>query len=108
MGAFQTTSLVENKLADEAYDAAEQDVVVRTFADMLWAVTKDGGKKRAAGTKPPWWCDDGHPEALWRHLWRWRDGEKVDPDSGAHPLVHMAWRALAIAYQEIHGEVDPT
>jgi len=31
----------------------------------------------------------------------------MDPDSRAHPLVHLAWRALAIAYQETEGRVDP-
>lgn len=90
-----------------AYDATEQDVVVKTFAWMLWQVTKDGGNKRAAGVKPPWWRDETHEPAIFSHLNKWKHGEKFDKDSGAHPLVHLAWRALAIAYQETCGQVDP-
>jgi hypothetical protein len=89
------------------YDATEQDIVVKTFAEMLWSVTRDGGKKRAAGTKPPWWRDDSHEAAIFSHLDKWKHGEKADKDSGAHPLIHLAWRALAIAYQETCGQVDP-
>ena len=77
------------------------------FMNLLRSATKDGGKKRAAGTKPPWWCDDEHEAAMFSHLNKWKHGEQFDKDSGAHPLVHLAWRALAIAYQETHGPVDP-
>src|SRR2546425_10981251 len=82
------------------YDPTEQRVVLNKFYDMLEAATKDGGKKRAAGTKPPWYVDTTHERALYSHLSKWQTGEMVDKDSGAHPLVHLAWRALAIAYQE--------
>ncbi len=91
----------------EQYDASEQDAILETFSDMLATVTRDGGRKRAAGTKPPWWRDDSHAAASRRHGARWELGEKVDPDSGAHPLVHRAWRDLAIAYQETVGQVPP-
>ena len=89
------------------YDAAEQGVVLRVFRGMLSDVTADGGRKRKSGTKPPWWRDDSHEAAIFSHLNRWKHGESVDPDSGMHPLVHLAWRALAIAYQETCGKVDP-
>ena len=89
------------------YDASEQDVVITTFAKMLWLVTKDGGKKRASGLKPPWYEDQAHEPAIFSHLNKWKHGERRDPDSGSHPLVHLAWRALAIAYQETYGQVDP-
>lgn len=89
------------------YDATEQDVVIDTFKEMLWSVTKDGGKKRARGDKPEWWRDGSHEAAIFSHLNKWKHGEKVDKDSGVHPLVHLAWRALAIAYQETRGQVDP-
>lgn len=91
----------------ESYDATEQDVVIDTFKKMLWSVTKDGGKKRARGDKPEWWRDNSHEAAIFSHLNKWKHGEKVDKDSGVHPLVHLAWRALAIAYQETEGQVDP-
>jgi len=90
-----------------AYDKSEQDLVMDVFDAMLRQVTKDGGRKRAAGTKPPWWRDSSHEAAVFSHLDRWKHGETHDPDSGVHPLVHLAWRALAIAYQETYGAVDP-
>ena len=88
---------------DEKYDPTEQDRVITTFTKMLREVTKDGGKKRAAGTKPPWYLDKSHEAAIFSHLDHWKHGIRIDPDSGAHPLVHLAWRALAIAHQETYG-----
>lgn len=85
----------------------EQTAVLATFTHMLAAVTADGGRKRAMGNKTPWWCDPAHEPAIFSHLSKWKHGERKDGDSGAHPLVHLAWRALAIAYQETHGLVDP-
>ena len=90
-----------------SYDASEQDVLMAEFIKMLRATTKDGGVKRARGEKPPWWRDNNHEPAMWSHINKWKHGEKVDKDSGVHPLVHLAWRALAIAYQETYGQVDP-
>ncbi len=87
--------------------ADERAVVLSVFNELLKTVTKDGSKKRQAGLKGPWWSDDSHEAALFSHFTKWRKGELVDPDSGAHPLVHVAWRALAIAYQETRGKVDP-
>lgn len=90
-----------------SYDSSEQNVLARVFAHMLKSTTKDGGVKRAAGLKPPWWKDEAHEPAIFSHLNKWKHGEKVDKDSGVHPLVHVAWRCLAIAYQETYGAVDP-
>lgn len=89
------------------YDASEQDVLIDEFVKMLRGVTKDGGRKRSSGLKRPWWRDGDHEKAIWSHVNRWKHGEKVDPDSGQHPLVHCAWRCLAIAYQETFGQIDP-
>lgn len=90
-----------------SYDPTEQEVIERVFLEMLRSVTRDGGRKRAAGLKPPWWRDDSHEAAIFSHLNKWKHGMKEDPDSGVHPLVHLAWRALAIAYIETRGKVDP-
>lgn len=90
-----------------SYDPTEQDALLDTFVGLLKQVTRDGGRKRAAGEKPPWWKDKSHEAAIFSHLNKWKHGERTDKDSGAHPLVHLAWRALAIAYQETVGEVDP-
>jgi len=78
----------------------EQLEVLECFALMLHAVTTDGGRKRARNEKPSWKVDPSHEAAIFSHLNKWKHGEKCDLDSGAHPLVHLAWRALAIAWQE--------
>lgn len=80
--------------------AAERQDVLDRFADELSKATGDGSKKRQSGEKPPWYDDPSHEAAMFSHLNKWKHGETIDPDSGAHPLVHLAWRALAIACSE--------
>jgi hypothetical protein len=87
--------------------ANEREVVLKVFGKLLSAATGDGSKKRQAGLKPPWWRDESHEAAIFSHLNKWKHGELFDKDSGVHPLVHLAWRALAIAYQETYGLNDP-
>jgi hypothetical protein len=102
--------LTDDAVAEPPTDtppANEQEVVLAVFTDMLKGATGDGSRKRHAGLKPPWWRDRTHEPAIFSHLSKWKHGELVDKDSGAHPLIHLAWRALAIAYQETHGLVDP-
>lgn len=79
---------------------AEQAEVLGLFMDMLKLPTGDGGIKRALGQKVCWKDDTSHEAAIFSHLNKWKHGEKKDATSGAHPLVHLAWRALAIAWQE--------
>ena len=50
-----------------------------------------------------WKVDPDHERGFWSHVAKWRHGDLVDEASGAHPMVHAAWRALAIAYQETHA-----
>lgn len=69
---------------------------------MLSACTKDGGNKRKAGEKVDWRIDKDHRRGFYSHLYKYERGDREDEDSGAHPLVHAAWRLLAIAYQETH------
>jgi len=85
----------------------EVDVLLDVFMEMLRHPSGDGRKKRKAGDKPPWWRDDSHEAAMFSHISKWKHGEKIDKDSGTHPLVHLAWRSLAVAYQEMNGQVDP-
>lgn len=92
---------------DEQYDKAEQQIIAEVFADLLRSCTVDGGHKRMAGLKPPWWRDPDHEAAMFSHLNKWKHGMKTDSESGAHPLAHLAWRALAIAYQETYGLNNP-
>jgi len=79
---------------------SERYDVLKRFMEELKKATGDGSKKRQAGEKPPWHVDKSHELAIYSHLYKWKKGEKFDGHSGAHPLVHLAWRALAIACQE--------
>jgi hypothetical protein len=99
--APEMTRLLEQGLVGKADDWADEraDVLARFTAELAKA-TGDGSKKRQAGEKPPWYEDDAHEGAMFSHLTKWKRGELVDPDSGGHPLVHLAWRALAIACRE--------
>ena len=90
------------------WEEERTDVLERFYTELLKA-TGDGSKKRQSGEKPPWYNDDSHEAAIFSHLTKWKRGELVDPDSGAHPLVHAAWRCLAIACTEtgnVPQEVD--
>jgi hypothetical protein len=82
---------------------SEQAEILGWFSHMLQAASGDGGKKRQAGLKPSWKIDPSHEAAMFSHINKWKHGERVDADSGSHPLVHLAWRALAIAWQETHA-----
>lgn len=86
--------VTEQDWADERLD------VLHRFNAELSKATGDGSKKRQTGEKPPWYLDDAHEAAVFSHITKWKRGETVDPDSGAHPLVHAAWRLLAIACSE--------
>ncbi len=82
--------------------SAETDHILHVFNVLLAGPTGDGKNKRDAGLKEHWSVDKTHWGAAERHLNRWyAEGEQIDPDSGCHPLVHAAWRLLAVAYQEL-------
>ena len=109
-GAFSEGGRVTGVLVSREGDSGEwvevpdwaterADVLARFNAELAKA-TGDGSKKRQAGTKPSWYEDDAHEGAIFSHLTKWKRGELVDSDSGAHPLVHAAWRCLAIACRE--------
>lgn len=86
--------------------ADEREDVIRRFSEELRKATGDGSKKRQAGEKPPWYRDGSHFGAVFSHITKYLRGERVDPDSGAHPLVHAAWRLLAIACSENGNNPD--
>lgn len=79
----------------------EQHEIEGAFLDVLRGPTGDGQTKRLRGEKPLWKYDPSHRAAMFRHLTRWIEGDRYDGESSAHALAHMAWRALAIAYQEM-------
>ena len=74
--------------------------MIEAFAAMLRLPTADGGRKRMAAQKQPWTVDSDHRDAMYRHLKRWETGETYDEDSGGNALIHVAWRALALAWQQ--------
>lgn len=90
-----------------AYDPTEQDIIIAVFSEMLRSVTRDGGRKRERGEKPPWWKDDGHVPAIFSHLNKIMHGEMVDKDSGVDPYFHLGWRAIAAGYRRTFGDLDP-
>lgn len=46
-------------------------------------------------------------DAAQRHLWAWRDGEDLDPESGLSHLAHAAWNIITLlAYLNTHPEMD--
>lgn len=108
MSGIGVEKLSVNDLLDSTEELAiERKLLLDEYLAMLRLPTGDGSKKRSTGAKPPWWRDPSHEGAIFSHITKWKRGEKVDPDSGAHPLVHAAWRCLAIAYQETYGRIDP-
>ena len=90
----------------KSYDPQEQNEIAAEFASLLRSATKDGAVKRARGDKVSWKIDETHEAHMYSHLQKYEAGVMVDPDSGAHPLVHAAWRALAIAWQDLHRDDD--
>ncbi len=82
------------------WTTSEPEEVIAEFTKLLRGPTGDGAGKRRAGEKVSWKVDPGHVRAAFRHIGYWADGEQADKDSGCHPLVHAAWRLLAVAYQE--------
>jgi hypothetical protein len=79
--------------------AAERADILERFSRALSRASGDGSVKRAGGTKPPWYFVS-HEAQVFSHIAKWKRGERVDPDSGVHPLVHAAWRCLALACLE--------
>lgn len=83
--------------ADTTNWQQEREDILRRFIVELAKATKDGSVKRQRGEKPVWYEDESHHDAGLRHYQCWLAGETQDEDSGASPLVHAAWRLLALA-----------
>jgi len=98
-GTWTVDGPVVSPPIDDEWEAERDDVLDR-FVDELAKATGDGSKKRQSGDKPPWYEDTSHEAAVFSHIMKWKKGELVDDSSSAHPLVHAAWRLLAIACQE--------
>lgn len=77
------------------------DLIDPVFEEGLAQVLTYGAKKYA----PNNWqnLEDGidrHYAALRRHLNAWRQGEKIDPESGLPHMYHVATNAMFLAYHE--------
>lgn len=35
-------------------------------------------------------------DALWRHVFKWKGGERIDPDTGRHHLICAIWHLIAL------------
>ena len=40
------------------------------------------------------------PDAGLRHLYRWMEGERIDPETGYHHLLHAAWNLLVMWWHD--------
>jgi len=85
----------------------ECEVLLAVCVRLLREVIDDGGSSGKVNSRAPWWQRAEHEEKLFTHLAEWKRGVVRDGDSHAHPLVHVAARALMLAYQATRGRVDP-
>lgn len=81
-------------------------IPVEALAEIA-AVYGMGERKYPSGEDGPNW-ERGFPyswalSAAQRHIERFRAGEKLDPESGLHPLAHAAWHLLALITFEARG-----
>jgi hypothetical protein len=73
-------------LADHYQKGAEK------YADRNWERGMDWGKCFAS---------------MERHAWAWMSGEDIDPETGSHHMVAVAWNALALyVYDQRNIGVD--
>lgn len=75
------------------------ELVMRGFANALWAVAEIGTYGAQKYTDDGWEkVPDGfqrYTDAMYRHLLREHQGEALDPESGFLHAAHTAWNALA-------------
>lgn len=96
---------VESRKNDIAEDKLRWDLLPLSLIKEIVKVFHFGAKKYAPNT----WqnLDNGYDRykaAMIRHLVAYEEGEKVDGESGLHPLSHMAWNALAMLYFALKKE----
>lgn len=44
-------------------------------------------------------------KSVMSHLWKWRRGEKLDPESGLSHLAHAWWNITALLYYEERSDM---
>ena len=88
----------------------ERESIFEMFAFALLElerITDNGGQKHGYGS----WKDKDNPSlqhvancnSMFHHLADSFADIKEDKDSGLHPCLHLAWRALAMYEREVRG-----
>ena len=78
------------------------DLVPPQWVEWLAEVFTIGAKKYAEHNWKKGMKFSRMQGSMMRHLLKWQKGEKTDEESGLHPLLHVAWNALALVYYEKH------
>lgn len=42
--------------------------------------------------------------SLMRHAWEWWAGKRADPESGLHPLAHVAWHCFTLMWYQMEDQ----
>lgn len=75
-------------------------LVLGDFANALWSVGEVGTFGANKYTDSGWMSVENaqsrYMDALFRHILKYKMGEKVDSDSGLPHLAHAAWNILAL------------
>lgn len=75
-------------------------LVLSGFADALQEVGRIGTYGAGKYTPDGWkYVENGRErywDALWRHLFAYAGGERIDPESCLPHLAHAAWNILAV------------
>jgi hypothetical protein len=92
MKTIQKKRKKENPKEKQGKLKAPLDLIAPEFEEQVAWVLKHGADKYN-----PWNWREGEPikattyiAAFRRHLGAWQKGEDIDPDSGFHPLAHVA------------------
>ena len=87
---------------------ARYDLVPPEFMDAIAAHYERGSKKYAPRNweRGMSWCSCF--ASLMRHGWAWMRGEDIDPETGTHHMVSVAWNAIALYTYSVRkaGEDD--
>lgn len=71
---------------------------IRLMSDtMTWCNINDKTLHKYSDNNWSTLTQDEYLDKLLRHLWDYLNGMEYDPDSGAPPLVSVAWNALALS-----------
>ena len=85
-------------------------LVLQGFSNALWEVGRVGTFGCTKYGENSWQNLDNaksrYLDALFRHLFKHLQGEKLDEESGLLHLSHLAWNALALLEFELEGKTD--